>query len=41
VGPRENLVHNTCSAFEVLNDPKAVEGMTPNQIDDLARNLAM
>jgi hypothetical protein len=35
------LVHNSScgiSSADILNDPKAVEGLTPSQIDDLARN---
>lgn len=33
------LVHNSCaSAAEILNDRSALEGLTPSQVDDLARN---
>ena len=33
------LVHNSCiSSADVLKDPAALEGLTPSQVDDLARN---
>jgi RHS repeat-associated protein len=34
------LVHNSSciSSADILNDPKALEGLTPSQIDDLGRN---
>jgi hypothetical protein len=33
------LVHNSCiSSADILKDPQALEGLTPSQIDDLARN---
>lgn len=33
------LVHNSCaSAAEALNDPSALGGLTPSQVDDLARS---
>lgn len=34
------LVHNSSciSSADILNDPKALEGLTPSQIDDLVRN---
>lgn len=39
VGGSALLVHNSCySAVDALNDPKALEGLTPSQVDDLARN---
>jgi hypothetical protein len=39
VGDGAVLVHNSCySSLDALNDPKALEGLTPSQIDDLARN---
>lgn len=39
VGADEILVHNTCyTSLDALDDPKAIEGLTPSQIDDLARN---
>jgi RHS repeat-associated protein len=38
VGQSEILVHNTCNSLKALNDPKAIEGLTPSQVDDLARN---
>ena len=39
VGDDELLVHNSCfTALDALNNPKSLEGLTPSQIDDLARN---
>lgn len=39
VGDDEILVHNSCfSSLDALNNPKSLEGLTPSQIDDLARN---
>lgn len=36
------LVHNSCfSSLDALRDPSAVEGLTPSQIDDLARNAGL
>ncbi|AZI58100.1 hypothetical protein EH165_08060 [Nakamurella antarctica] len=33
------LVHNTCTTSQkILSDPKSLKGLTPKQIDDLARN---
>lgn len=32
------LVHNSCTAASVLQDPSALESLTPSQVDDLARN---
>jgi hypothetical protein len=32
------LVHNSCTAASVLHDPSSLEGLTPSQVDDLARN---
>jgi hypothetical protein len=42
VGDAAVLVHNSCySSIDALNDPKAVEGLTPSQVDDLARNAGL
>ena len=39
VGDGAVLVHNSCdSSLDALNDPKALDGLNPSQIDDLARN---
>ena len=33
------LVHNSCvSSADILQDPQALEGLTPSQVDDLATN---
>lgn len=32
------LVNNSCTAASVLQDPSALESLTPSQVDDLARN---
>lgn len=39
VGADEILVHNSWfTSLDALNSPKLLEGLTPSQIDDLARN---
>jgi hypothetical protein len=36
------LVHNSCfSSLDALKDPSAVEGLSPSQINDLARNAGL
>ncbi len=42
VGTREILVHNDCySSLDAIGDPKALEDLTPSQVDDLARNAGL
>jgi hypothetical protein len=39
VGTDAILVHNSCfTSLDALNNPKSLEGLTPSQVDDLARN---
>lgn len=36
------LVHNSCfSSLDALKDPSSVEGLTPSQVGDLARNSGL
>ena len=36
------LVHNSCfSPLDAISNPKSLEGLTPSQVDDLARNAGM